>query len=135
MGVENYILHEFLANRSDFLAECSWKHHHLFIMGSQFENLLHIFSHVCKGQMANILRNKKSHIQTRQNTQLRRQGGRNRPSDSSILSHSSSIKCLTFFKPRSLSLVRARILPGVPTTMCGHSFLSKSLWTLMLTPP
>jgi hypothetical protein len=39
------------------------------------------------------------------------------PSESSILSHSSRMKCLTFFNGRSLSLARARILPGVPTTI------------------
>ena len=57
------------------------------------------------------------------------------PSDSSILSHSSRTKCRTFFNPRSLSLARANILPGVPTTTWGHSFFSISLWILILTPP
>jgi hypothetical protein len=39
------------------------------------------------------------------------------PSDSSILSHSSRMKCITFIKERSFSLARARILPVVPTTV------------------
>lgn len=41
----------------------------------------------------------------------------NTPSDSSILSHSSRMKCLTFLRDKSLSLDNARILPGVPTTI------------------
>ena len=45
----------------------------------------------------------------------------NLPNCSSILSHSSSTKCLTFFRLRDLSRARARIRPGVPTTMWGQS--------------
>jgi len=43
----NYILHEFLAHRANFLAEGSRKHHDLFLMRSAPENFLDITPHVC----------------------------------------------------------------------------------------
>ena len=57
------------------------------------------------------------------------------PSCSSILSHSSKMKCLMCLVLSVLSLTRARILPGVPTTMCGQLFLRTSSSFLTLIPP
>ena len=42
------------------------------------------------------------------------------PKASSILSHSSRMKCFRCFRLRALLLAKARIRPGVPTTMCGQ---------------
>lgn len=44
------------------------------------------------------------------------------------------MKCLTFFKERSLSLANPSILPGVPTTIFGHSFLIDPCELLILMP-
>ena len=49
---------------------------------------------------------------------------RNSPSWSSILSHSSKMKCLRCFRSSALLRTRAAIRPGVPTTMCGQFVLS-----------
>lgn len=43
----NYILHEFLADRSNFLAQGSRKHHHLLFVWSVPEDFLHVTPHVC----------------------------------------------------------------------------------------
>lgn len=59
----------------------------------------------------------------------------NLPSCSSILSHSSRIKCFVCFRLRDFSLVSANILPGVPTTMCGQLVFSTCWSFLMLIPP
>ena len=57
------------------------------------------------------------------------------PRASSILSHSSKMKCFTCFKFSTLSFAKARILPGVPTTIWGQLVLRtcSSFFTLM--PP
>ena len=57
------------------------------------------------------------------------------PSSANILSHSSNMKCLTFFKLIVLLLISARILPGVPTTICGQFFFSTSSSFLTDIPP
>lgn len=57
------------------------------------------------------------------------------PSCSSILSHSSKIKCLICLRFRLLFRARARIRPGVPTTMCGQFFFSTSSSFLIDRPP
>lgn len=57
------------------------------------------------------------------------------PSWSSILSHSSKMKCLIPFKLRLFSLISAKILPGVPTTMCGQLSFNVVWSFLMLMPP
>lgn len=45
-----YILHELLADRTNFFAECSAEHHDLLAMGSAAENFLHIFAHIYGGE-------------------------------------------------------------------------------------
>lgn len=45
-----YILHELLADRADFFAECSAEHHDLLAMGSAAEDFLHVFAHICEGE-------------------------------------------------------------------------------------
>lgn len=62
-------------------------------------------------------------------------GSSHSPSCSSILSHSSSTKCLMFFKLRLLLWMRARVRPGVPTTMCGQFFFRTSSSFFMAMPP
>ena len=57
------------------------------------------------------------------------------PKASSILSHSSRIKCLMCLRLSVLLLARALMRPGVPTTMCGQFFLSTSSSRLMDRPP
>jgi hypothetical protein len=42
-----YILHEFLANRSNFFAECGGEHHDLLAMWCASEDFLNVFTHVC----------------------------------------------------------------------------------------
>ena len=42
----NYIIHELLADRTDLLGECGAEHHALLFMGSGFEYLLNISTHV-----------------------------------------------------------------------------------------
>ena len=42
-----YILHELLADWSDFLGERRGEHHHLLLVGRHSEDLLHITAHVC----------------------------------------------------------------------------------------
>ena len=59
----------------------------------------------------------------------------NPPSVSSILSHSSRMKCLTFFMLKFLALLRARIRPGVPTTMWGQLVFRTCSSFLMGMPP
>lgn len=116
----HYILHKFLAYRTDLLAERCGKHHDLLIMRSHFEDLLNVSPHVCIIHIFvndTIIRKKDTSYILYNNYYLKHVGNRKLPSDSSILSHSSRIKCLTFFNERSLSLARASILPGVPTTI------------------
>lgn len=43
-----YILHELLANGTNFFAECSGEHHDLFAMRRAAEYFLNIFAHICK---------------------------------------------------------------------------------------
>lgn len=57
------------------------------------------------------------------------------PRAANILSHSSRTKCLIFFRLRTLEWQRARILPGVPTIMCGQFFFRTSSSFLMDIPP
>lgn len=57
------------------------------------------------------------------------------PSCSSILSHSSKIKCLMCLRLRLLLRAKARMRPGVPTTICGQFFFSTSSSFLMDRPP
>lgn len=57
------------------------------------------------------------------------------PSCSSILSHSSRMKCLMWRRLSVLLRVSARILPGVPTTMWGQSFFSTSSSFFIDSPP
>ena len=57
------------------------------------------------------------------------------PSCSSILSHSSRMKCFRFFRLSFLLLTRARILPGVPTTMWGQLDLSTCSSLEIAMPP
>lgn len=57
------------------------------------------------------------------------------PSCSSILSHSSRMKCLIWHRFRVLLHVSARIWPGVPTTMWGESFFSTSSSFFIDSPP
>lgn len=57
------------------------------------------------------------------------------PRVESILSHSSRMKCLMFFRDKTLLLTRAWILPGVPTTMCGQFFLRTSSSFFTFIPP
>ena len=59
----------------------------------------------------------------------------NLPNCSSILSHSSRMKCLVCFRFSNLVLDNAPILPGVPTTMCGQLVLMVASSFLMLMPP
>lgn len=59
----------------------------------------------------------------------------NLPMAESILSHSSSIKCLMFFSDKVFERARARIRPGVPTTMWGQFFFNTSSSFLMFMPP
>mmetsp|Transcript_13210 Transcript_13210/g.55334 ORF Transcript_13210/g.55334 Transcript_13210/m.55334 type:complete len:234 (-) Transcript_13210:983-1684(-) len=54
---------------------------------------------------------------------------------SSTLSHSSMMKWSRFDRSRSPLLARSRMRPGVPTTMCGQSFLSMSTCVWRGTPP
>ena len=44
----SYVLHELLADWSDVLGEGGAEHHHLLLVGSRAENLLHVTPHVCK---------------------------------------------------------------------------------------
>ena len=46
-GRRSYVLHELLADWSDVLGEGGAEHHHLLLVGSRTENLLHVASHVC----------------------------------------------------------------------------------------
>lgn len=57
------------------------------------------------------------------------------PSCSSILSHSSRMKCFMWRRLSVLLRVSARILPGVPTTMWGQSFFSTSSSFFIDSPP
>lgn len=57
------------------------------------------------------------------------------PSCSSILSHSSRMKCLMWRKLSVLLRVSARILPGVPTTIWGEFFFSSSSSFFIDSPP
>lgn len=57
------------------------------------------------------------------------------PRPSSILSHSSRMKCLVCFRLRSPLLTNAKIRPGVPTTMCGGSSFRVFLFAVMGIPP
>jgi len=43
-----YILHELLANRTNFFAERSGEHHDLLAMRSASEYFLHVFAHICE---------------------------------------------------------------------------------------
>lgn len=61
--------------------------------------------------------------------------GGHSPSCSSILSHSSSTKCFTFFRFRLRFRTSARIRPGVPTTTWGQFFFNTSSSFLMERPP
>merc|ERR1719507_2643923 len=45
-GRRSYVLHELLADWSDVLGEGGAEHHHLLLVGSRAENLLHVASHV-----------------------------------------------------------------------------------------
>lgn len=57
------------------------------------------------------------------------------PSCSNILSHSSRMKCLICLRLSDFSRASAKILPGVPTTMCGQ-LVFRVCWSfLMLMPP
>ena len=47
----SYVLHELLADWSDVLREGGAEHHHLLLVGSSAENLLHVASHVCNRRM------------------------------------------------------------------------------------
>lgn len=44
----HYVVHELLADWPDLLGEGGAEHHHLLLVGSGFEDLLHISAHVCK---------------------------------------------------------------------------------------
>lgn len=57
------------------------------------------------------------------------------PSCSSILSHSSRMKCLMWRRLRLLLRERARMRPGVPTTMWGLSLFSVSSSFFIGKPP
>jgi hypothetical protein len=46
LATRHYILHESLADGSNFFTQCGRKHHNLLIMRGQLKNLLHIPSHV-----------------------------------------------------------------------------------------
>ncbi len=59
----------------------------------------------------------------------------NLPKASSILSHSSRMKCFRCFRLSFLDLTSARILPGVPTTMCGQLFLRTASSLAIDRPP
>merc|ERR1719323_656550 len=54
---------------------------------------------------------------------------------SSILSHSSRTKCFRFFSGSFFDRIRARILPGVPTTMCGQLFFKTCSSLAIARPP
>lgn len=43
-----YILHELLANRTNFFAERCREHHHLFAVWCAAEDFLHVFTHICE---------------------------------------------------------------------------------------
>ena len=58
----------------------------------------------------------------------------NLPSWSNIVSHLPKMKCFIPFKLRLFSLISAKILPGVPTTMCGQISFSVAWSFLMLMP-
>lgn len=47
-NASNYILHELLADRSNFFAECGGKHHNLLSMWRASEDFLHVFTHIWK---------------------------------------------------------------------------------------
>ena len=129
LATGHYILHKFLANRTNFFAECCRKHHNLLIMRCHLENLLHISPHVCRKPSEYNENHINIEVIVQYYELTRRMSSQQLkiPSDSSILSHSSRMKCLTFFRESSLSLANASILPGVPTTMWGHSFFKRSL--------
>lgn len=44
----NYILHELAANWTNFFAERSGEHHHLFRMWRVTENFLNVATHICE---------------------------------------------------------------------------------------
>lgn len=60
---------------------------------------------------------------------------RHSPSCSSILSHSSRMKCLICLRLRLLLRAKARMRPGVPTTIWGQFFFRTSSSFLMDRPP
>lgn len=125
----HYIIHELLADGADFLREGSAEHHHLLLMGCGFKHLLYIPTHIC------TLKDDK-HITTGDIFwEFQIEHTICLPSWSSILSHSSKMKCLRCFVLRVLSRTRAKILPGVPTTICGQLFFSVSSSFLMEIPP
>lgn len=59
----------------------------------------------------------------------------NLPSCSNILSHSSRMKCFKCFKLSFLLRIKAKMRPGVPTTMCGVTFFKVSSSFCMDKPP
>ena len=44
----SYVLHELLADWSDVLGEGGAEHHHLLLVRSQAEDVLHVSTHVCR---------------------------------------------------------------------------------------
>ena len=91
------VFHEFPADILDLSWKGGWEHHHLLLMRRLLKDFLNISSHVYifMGEASDI------------------------PVSSSILSHSSRTNIWRLDRSRSFLLVSARILPGVPTMMCG----------------
>lgn len=54
---------------------------------------------------------------------------------SSILSHSSKTKCLILSNFMFPFETKSKILPGVPTTICGGSSFNNFFYSSMLSPP
>ena len=54
-----YVLHELLADWSDVLREGGAEHHHLLLVGSRAENLLHVAPHVCNRARSGMVQDKK----------------------------------------------------------------------------
>ncbi len=123
-----HILHELAADGPNLFAEGGAEHHALLLMRGQSEDVLDVTSHIYQSNITLSITD--SAQRSSEQTLVKHS-----PSCSSILSHSSRTKCLTFFRLRVLFRTRARIRPGVPTTMWGQLFFRTSSSFLMDMPP
>ena len=121
-----HVVHELLADRPDLLAQRRAEHHDLLVVRRRFEDVLDVASHVCI-QQATIPRDRLDVLeacrsssilhtlfQTSRTEQSRAADGANAlcaPILSSILSHSSRMKCrtpLSFRAPSFASYAQCR---------------------------